>query len=256
MAFRCCFTLFLLFYSSLLLGQKIQGRLQHNRLDVANIHILNTSSKKATISDSHGYFEITAQLYDTLEISSVQFKRKMIPISLSVLESTFLQVEMEEKVIELDEVVLRPFDLSGELFNDIDDMYVGEIITESTLDLPNANIRIRTKNERLLYTARTWDFKGTSFKLDPIINALSGRTVMLKKRVARDKRESKYNEVYAQIPDSLVINGLSIPKDKLYQFYFYCEADKAFDSIVNRNIQGDIWDYLVQKSEDFRRFNK
>lgn len=256
MALRYILVFFLLSCSSIVMGQKIHGRLQHEKLDVSNIHVLNTTTQKVTISDKTGYFSITARLFDTLVISSIQFKRKIIPVNKSVLKSTLLSIEMEQSTIELDEVVLRPFDLSGELIQDVEGMDIGQIINEATLELPNANVGIRTKNERLLYTARTWDLKVISVKLDPIINALSGRTLMLKKRVAQDIKEAKYNAVYENIPDSLVINGLKIPKNKLYQFYYFCEADKTFDSIVDQNIQGDIWKYMVQKSMDYRNLIK
>ena len=130
------------------------------------------------------------------------------------------------------------------------------MVNASTLKLPNANVKLRTQHERKLYTARTWDFTGFSIKLDPLINAISGRTLMLKNKVALELQSLKYEKIYESIDDSLVVIEMKIPKDRVYDFYYYCEADKSFDSIVNLNIKGDVWNFMLEKSINYRKNNK
>lgn len=254
---RIVITLFLL-TGTLVCAQnftvKLNGNVYVNEGNVFDIHVINITSKKITATDRYGHFAILAKLNDTLVFSSIQFKEKRVVVNEGVYVGKPLHVWLEKLTTELDEIVVKPYNLSGWLGNDVKDTV--SLVNASTLKLPNANVKLRTQHERKLYTARTWDFTGFSVKLDPLINAISGRTLMLKNKVALELKSSKYMEVYESIDDSLVVSELKIPKERVYDFYFYCEVDKSFDSIVNLNIKGDVWKFMVNKSTDYRKNNK
>ena len=202
----------LILASSSIHSQTIEGRVLNVEEDVANVHLLNLTTNKVTITSADGYFTISAKLNDTIRFSAVQFTRKELVVNQAMLDG-FIVVKLSTSLTELEEVVVWPYMLSGDLLKDMDAIEIEAIITASTLDLPNANVKERIQSERLLYTARTWDFKVISIKLDPLINAISGRTKMLKKRVARDLKESKYNELYDNLDKSFLVNDLKIPKE-------------------------------------------
>jgi hypothetical protein len=221
--------------------------------DMSNIQVINISGKKGVVTDPQGRFTIYASVNDSLMFSSIQFGKKVVKINQEIYDRGYMNIQMVESTIQLDEVVVRPYGLSGKIEHDLGKIKIDRAITAETEGLPNAGIKLRTQSERNLYTARTWDYKVVSIKLDPLINAISGRTLMLKKRVARDLKKQKYETIYKEIEDSLVVNNLKIPQDKVYEFYYFCEADALFDSIVGLNVKGDIWDFLVLKSLSFRK---
>ena len=66
-------------------AKSIEGRVYNEKGDVAATHVLNTTQKSATITDVNGFFTISASLNDTLVISAIQFKKKTIVITQSVL---------------------------------------------------------------------------------------------------------------------------------------------------------------------------
>lgn len=236
------------------LEKEIKGQVYvHAGGELSNIQIMRFSDNKGVITDSEGKFVITARFNDSLLVSSIQYKRKVIQISNAILDSGFVPIALEDATIELDEAVVKPYGLSGNLEYDLEKFEVDKVITAATEKLPNVHVKVRKQSERNLYTARTWDFRGTSIKLDPLINAISGRTKMLKKRVARDIKREKYQNIYDQIENSIGVNSLKIPEEKMYEFYYFCEADAKFDSIVNLNVKADIWKFMVLKSEDFRK---
>ena len=253
------FSLLLLSSSVFLYAQEstkaINGRVHSPIRDISGVHVKNISSGKGAVTDDNGNFSIKVALLDTLLFSAVQFRRKTMVITSSVLKSKMIFVALEEFTNELDEVVLRPFDLSGDISEDIDKMKIGPIVTETTLNLPNADVTPPTQNERKLYTARTWEFKGTSLKLDPIINYFSGRTKMLKRRVARDTYYLELENLYRGIPDSLFIQGLFIPKDHIYNFLFFCETDQQFTQLTATQDKYGIWNFLRRKSSAYRKNN-
>jgi len=153
-------------------------------------------------------------------------------------------------------VVVRPYNLSGDISRDAGTINVGPVVTETTLELPNAYVKPPTQNERKLYTARTWEFKGSSIKLDPLINAISGRTKMLKKRVARDKKKALLlDRFYENLADSLFVYGLKIPKSNINDFMYFCEVDAEYVSLSEIRDGMKIWEFLRKKSMMYRKNN-
>ena len=233
----------------------LEGRVFSKDGDVAGIHVMNITTQRGTITKADGFFSIPVHLNDTLVISAVQYKRKTIPVNLAVLESIFLNVFLEEGEIKLDEVLVMPYNLTGDLFKDLDSLKIGSTINASSLGLPNADVIPPTQSERKLYTARTWDFKVISVKLDPLINYFSGRTKMLKKRVAREAAYNKIQNTRDLYVDSLFTQGLGIPKNSINDFMFFCEVDSTFQSIVDSQDIFKIWEFMRIKSAVYRKNN-
>lgn len=250
--------IFLFSLTSTIYAQKtnaLQGRVYSEDGDVAGTHVMNITTQRGTITKTNGFFSIPVHLNDTLVISAVQYKRKTIPVNLAVLESVFLNVFLEEGEIKLDEVLVMPYNLTGDLFKDLDPLKIGSQINATSLGLPNADVKPPTQSQRKLYTARTWDYKVVSVKLDPLINYFSGRTKMLKKRVALEAAYNKIQNTRDLYVDSLFTQGLGIPKNNINDFMFFCEVDSTFQTIVNSQDIFGIWEFMRIKSLVYRQNN-
>jgi len=158
---------------------------------------------------------IPVRLNDTLVFSAVQFKRKEIQVTGEVLNTRLLFVAMQAALSELQEVVVVPYNLTGKIDRNLDKMEIGQIVTSSTFDLPHAHVIPITQSQRKRYTVRTWDYTGTTIKLDPLINFFSSRTKMLNERLAR---EAKYKRVRKFYKDSPYVRNLKIPVSKIDEF--------------------------------------
>lgn len=233
----------------------IKGRVIANEENLSEIHVLNTSSHKGVLTDRNGYFEIPVALNDILLFSSIQFEKKEVKVYANILKNGSLDVLLEKQVVELEEVIVTLGNLTGSLEEDIQNIEIEPAVSSKTLSLPNAGANVMTQSERRLYTARTWDFRGAAVKIDPLINAISGRTKMLKNRVKLEDKTAKYNKVFENYDDSLIAIKLKIPVEKIYNFYYYCEMDSTFDSIINLNNKGLMWMFIIKKSEEYRKNN-
>ncbi len=232
-------------------SKEISGRVYSESGDVAATHIINTTALKATISDNEGYFSIAAKLYDTLVFSAVQYKRKTLVVTQAVFDSKLLYVPMEESITELDEVVVMPYNLTGNMAIDLGRTDIGPVVTASTLGLPNANVKTLTQAERELYSATANPFMG----FDPLINAITGRTKMLKQRIARNRKYERTQRVRAFYADSLYTSEFRIPKEKIDDFMYYCEVDPEFQSLVDSHDRFKIWEYMRKKSVVYKENN-
>ena len=233
-------------------SNRLQGKVSSKSGDVAATHVLNTTSKKAVITDIEGYFTISAKLNDTLVFSAVQSEKKEVVITRSILAQKLWNVFLETAINQLEEVILTPYNLSGRLGSDVNTLKTEPIVTASSLNLPNAHAKRRTQTERLLIEATT----GGGIPLNPIINAITGRTRMLKKRLAIDKKSAKTEEARNTYADSLFSKELKIPIPKIDDFMYFCEVDPDFELVLATEDYFKIWEYMKIKSFVYRKNNK
>lgn len=257
----------LFFSSALVLGcllsqaqetRPLNGRVEAKDKDVVGVVVQNISSNNAVITDLEGRFSIPVQVGDTLVFSAVQFKKKSLPINAVIFNTNFVSVNLEEFVNELEEVVVRPYNLSGNLDEDLENLTLKKDVSAEALGLPNAGVRIKTQSERKLQEAAGPKFSPTmilSPPLNPIINAITGRTKMLKNRVKLDKKYARTQRVQDFYVDSLFVTTFKIPKEKIDDFMYYCEVDEEFQQVVGSKDKLRILDFMILKSRAYRKDN-
>ncbi len=93
----------------------IKGKVLNDANDVAleNVNIVNLNSVKGTTTDSEGDFEIRAAVNDTLYFSYLGFKSIRVRVTNDWLKFGDIKVKMTELGIALEEVVVRPVQLTG-----------------------------------------------------------------------------------------------------------------------------------------------
>lgn len=82
---------------------------------VANVNIINLNKVKGTVSDDKGYFEIEASVNDTLHLSLLGFQSLKIRVTNDWLKNKTTKIQMTEKAIALEEVIIQPYTLTGYL---------------------------------------------------------------------------------------------------------------------------------------------
>ncbi len=232
---------------------RLNGQVVHQGLAVSDVHVLNLSAGSATITDGSGNFLLPVKPGDTLLFSAVQLKRKSLTVTLDMVNSQKIVVPMEEYVNELDEVVVRPYNLSGDISRDIDQMTGSKVLVSATLGLPNAYVKPPTQAERKLFEATS----GSGLvPLNPVLNAITGRTRYLKKILAAERKYAQTGKVREFYPDSLFVKDLGIPAARIDDFMYFCEVDSLFPGLVDTADQLKIWEFLKGKSLDYRKSNE
>ena len=171
-------------------------------------------------------------------------------ISGAMLESSSIIVPLDEFINELDEVIVRPYNLSGDLSLDMNSLTTEKVFVASTLGLPNAYVIPITQAERKLHEATTG---GGIVPLNPIINAMTGRTKYLKRVLASQEKYARTVRVREYYADSLFVKHLSIPENKIADFMYFCEVDESFSTVVDSHDKLKIWEYLKLRSTAYLR---
>ncbi|OAB27297.1 CarboxypepD_reg-like domain-containing protein [Flavobacterium fryxellicola] len=98
-------------------SQKVDGIIISNttRQSLPNVNIININKVRGATTDSRGYFEIDVQLNDTLHITSLGFQSLRVRVTNDWIKNKSTKIQLTEKAIALEEVVIRPFNLTGYL---------------------------------------------------------------------------------------------------------------------------------------------
>ncbi|MFC6861704.1 peptidase associated/transthyretin-like domain-containing protein [Zunongwangia atlantica] len=232
----------------------IDGKIVADSLDGSLINIVNLSSGRGTTSNASGNFSISASLNDTLLFSSVQYKKKEIIVDSLLYERKFLIVELQATINQLDEVRLP--NLTGNLSSDIQAMPIND---KYALNAPMSLKTPLSHEEKMLYTATTGP-GGTRFKwysallgsvpLDPVFNAINGRTKMLKK-LNKNVREENVLETELDLRKSFLIERCNLTQAQLHLFLNYCFAQAGYRELLNDPDQLKLLEFYKREAVKF-----
>ncbi len=252
----------------------INGSVKSLNNDVSNVLIINLSSKKTTISDSLGLFTIEAKLRDSIKFKAVQYLTKEIVISDTIFLKNSVEVNLVENVVNLNEVTVTPYNLTGKIEQDLKSLDIQPIITSSTLGLPNADIEVMTHSERLLLVADRGEYArlmtieemmkedkillgffkiGVMVNSDKTLNRLTGKTKALENMVARDENIAIEKEIIAKFSKKTISENFDIPETNIDGFLTYCMSQKDFLELSQTGNMLLIWEYLKKKSIEFKK---
>lgn len=224
----------------------LKGRVQYDSLFLPDIHVINTTTKLATYSNTDGSFTIKAKKGDILSFTSISFLNRKIKITDTHINSKSITVYLEPEVNELGEVSLDHFTLKYK---------------PSDIYKINLNADYTTTPDARTFTDPTYA-PGTSginligiassFIVKPLMN------VLLKGRRERKRKEaiafdSKYrftSTIRDAYDDYFFINTLHIPKHKINLFIEFCEQE-GLEELYNKS-KLEAVDFLIKKAKEYR----
>ena len=99
---------------------EINGRISVDTDDKEGITVYNQSSNRGTTTDENGAFKIDVTVNDIVAFGALQFKDFTITIDERIIKSRQVSVRLVEEVSKLDEVIVLPYDLSGNINADLE----------------------------------------------------------------------------------------------------------------------------------------
>ena len=237
---------------------QINGRIIASENDVENVTVFNASSNKGTITNADGEFSIEVALNDLLNISALQFEQLKITINKDVIKTKQLTVFLVERVNKLNEVVLLPYGLSGnvavdvksiETFNpDLDAIYFGvndvgafEFSDDYKSGVENSVIT----TENLKYGLNVGAILGV------ISKNVFGRTNRNKeksKSALKIIENNSLSDVYGQ---AVLSRMLDIPEEKMRSFINYVEQKSIEKQLLEEGNEVELLEFLVKKRNEF-----
>ena len=118
----------------------VQGTIVNSAtsLPISNVNIININRVKGTQTNDKGGFTINAAVNDTLHITMIGFQSLRVRVTNDWIKNGTTRLELTEKAIALEEVVIRKYQLTGYLEVDTKLIPVQENYRYSISGLPQA----------------------------------------------------------------------------------------------------------------------
>lgn len=233
---------FTLLFLTTAVAQKVyfKGTVIFEKVPLENVNALNISTSDFTVSNEMGEFTLIVGLGDTLQLNYLGMNPINKVIDRSALEKAKMTFFMTNFSSSLDEVRI----------NTIDAFSLG-IIPKRVKPL-TVNER-RFKSESEINSANLTGFFGLGIGLDPILNAINGRTKELKNNLAIERKQAILKHLKLNYSEYLIAKLENTDDEKLLQFYYYLidlnEIEKEVYSLNTEQVNF----YLFNKYVEFQQ---
>lgn len=197
----------------------IKGKIIVETNDNDGITIVNISNETSTISGSGGYFKIKAKVNDTIIFSAIHLVAKKHIITKKDFGKDLLFIKLEIYNRHIKEIMITNSDF----------------ITPESLGLVPKGQKQYTPAERRVKTAGDWSgtgIDGALLSLDPIFNAISGRTKQLKAELEVERKEFLQSKINANFDSEFITNQLHIPEEYVEGYIFYIVEDAELKTAI------------------------
>lgn len=192
----------------------MKGKIVSDSHNLEGIHVVNYSKHEGVTTERGGYFSVNVSVNDTLLFSAIHLKGYMHVVTEEDKTREIFFVPMESNTNLLDEVTVTKY----------------KNVTTENLGIIPRGMKSYTPAERRLKQAVGENRYGlsSSVSFDGILNAISGRTAMLKKEVEVEKNERLIDDIKFHYNEEFMINKLHIEEDYVDGFVYFLLDEQEF----------------------------
>jgi len=232
---------------------EISGKVIVDSNDVEGLTVTNITSNRIAVTDFEGEFSINVTLNDKIKISALQYNSILIIVTKEILKSKQLTVFLDEHVTALDEVVILPFTLTGDLETDLtkvrtfnpkfETIYFGDALSDEN---QYTDIQYQEVENTILRQGRFYNgvdlVKITNWLVKPLFGL--GNV---------SKNTNNKNSNYAVLRDAytkdFISTNFNIPEDQVSDFIAFAEANNTDMSLYEKGKDIELIQYLVEQSK-------
>lgn len=196
----------------------INGKIVSDATDIEGVLIKNIATNQETYSQRGGYFSINGRQNDTLIFSAFYLKATTHIITQKDFGENLIFIPMQLNRTELKELAIIDY-------KSINAVSLG-IVPKGQKTYTPAERKLLTAGQFKWYSPLLIPVGGMS--VDGLINAISGRTNMLKKEVEVEKKELLQVKLANKYDKEYIINTLKIPEEYVEGFVFYTAENNRF----------------------------
>ncbi len=218
----------------------LEGRVVSKDSMIENVNVKNITTGRSTVTNSSGKFLLNVKTGDTLLLTHLGLNDHIKFVKPNEVALGFLLIEMTGHTNELDEVTIT--DVSK--------------INAVSLGIIPKEIKILTTNERRLQTAG--DFKwvhllgliGGRLQVDPILNAINGRTKQLKRNILVEKKIQ--NIMIMEGQRDFMLNDMNLTAQKLEWLISLAVEEEKIQLVIDSNNEGQLQIFLIETWQKYK----
>lgn len=239
----------------------LRGTVVADSLDVDNIVVRNTTSKKITITDDKGNFSMFVKEKDTLVFSAIAFNSSVLIINHSHLEDKLVKIRLSVKINELDEIVVRPYALTGNLEADSKNLKIKTVdVDEKKIDFSNPLPKYNKVDNSL---AQITPGSGNSFSgMDFVAIGKKAKNAIFGRKTKEKKIEYVTEKVFSEgvkekFDPQFFTETLKLKPEEIDLFLAYCDdTSPESRALLNPKKEFELIDFLQKKIEEYHKKNQ
>jgi len=244
---------------------KISGKLTAPvNEDVEGVTIYNVSSQQGTVTNPEGVFEIEVAENDRLAITALQFSTFIVIVDRGVIDKRKIGIYLNPVVNQLDEVIVRPYDLLGNVKADV--ARIKTIHIDSKMDLTYKSLNFDYEFSDDQYSAIRGNAAHNAFYngQEQYGGDLIGLTAAIVNLFIQKKKKNSVKKPDTEI--SYVANGLrerfsntyitevfGIPEAKANDFLFFAEENGMDSKWLKEENEIRLLDFLYTSSAAYKK---
>ena len=246
------FLLILLVFSTNLNNAQSLSAIIENTADnapIPSVHVINLSQVVGVITDKTGRFEIPAKLNDTIYLSYLGFKSIKIRVTNDLLKFKNSKIQMTELAYALEEVIIKPYELTGYLEIDAKNIPISKSFRYSIPGLPSKGYEGGSRNSGAFSKVVNAIFNPADFLYN-----LFGKQPRQFKKLQQMKKDYRIRELLASKFDrETLVELLQVQKIDIDEILRNCNYSDSF--IISAN-DLQILDAISGCYEEFKVLNR
>lgn len=228
--------------------------------DPQGISIFNINSGEGAISNVDGKFEVAVKENDTIKIFAVQFQEFMVVIDKRVIQSKTLNIYMSELLNRLPEVIVSPYDLTGQLGVDVEKLEVIALPLNVKVEAPEgyyANV------ENVVDFGKAPKNKALEFNQTRLVNGLNFvnlfKLILItnKQNDISDPYSNSYKNVDLELRkmynDEFFKDNFNIEFNDIPDFILYADVNGLDEEMLRKGNELDLIEFLMEQSKKYKK---
>jgi len=241
----------LILSSSTIFSQNLVATVENSsdNKPISSVHVINLTQVVGVITNKQGKFEIPAKLNDTLYLSYLGFKSIKVRVTNDLLKFENSKIQLTELAYALEEVIVKPYELTGYLEIDAKNVPVSQSFRYSIPGLPSRGYEGGSRNSGAFSKVINSIFNPVDFLYN-----LFGKNPRQLKKLKQMKEDYRIRELLSSKFDrETLVELLQIQRVDIDEILRNCNFSDSFIETAN-DLQ--ILDAISGCYEEFKVLNR
>ena len=213
-----------------------------------SVHIINLNKVKGTITNEDGKFSVIASVNDTLYLTYLGFKPQKVRVTNDMFKFEDTKISLTELAYALEEVIVRPYQLTGYLEIDVKNLPINDAYQYSISGL-NKSYEAGNKNPSAVTKVL-----GAILNPADLLRNLFGKKPRQMRKLQQMKQDDDIRDLLASKFDRATLTELlQIEKMDIDDILNNCNYSKSFITTAN-DLQ--ILDAISSCYEEYKVLNR
>lgn len=239
----------------------VSGRIVVSSEDKEGVAVFNSSANNGTVTDENGDFKINVAVNDIVEFSALQFKDFKVTITDKIIVSKQLTVILVEEINKLDEVVLLPFGLTGNINADLSNVRTYNVDLDAIyFGLDNIedfefSADYKTKADNLAFNEYNPNMDNmvdlvnvAGFLIKQVVNT---NTIKFKSEKEKQLQVTPFRKALDTYSINYIHTNFNIPLDQVEAFTDYIEKEGVNEELFEDGKEMQLLERINQLSKSF-----